>query len=265
MRALELIGISYLVILGYMTVGWLVSLIRRDASVARVADVFWGLGFPMLAWVFFALTEGYLPRKLLVCVLATVWGVRLASYIVVRTWGRGEDRRYQPMRDASGESFWWTRYFQVFLLQGFLMGLIAAPLLASQVYATPDRLTPLDVAGAAVWAIGLFFEAVGDWQLYLFKRDPANAGRVMRRGLWAYTRHPNYFGETLIWWGTFLIALSTPYGYWSVYGPIVITFLLLRVSGVTLLEKDLSETKPGYREYMETTSAFIPWFPRQPR
>lgn len=263
MHVLELIGISYLVILGYMTVGWLVSLIRRDASVARVADVFWGLGFAMLAWVFFALTDGFALRKYLVCALATAWGVRLASYIIVRTWGKGEDPRYQPMRDAAGESFWWKRYFQVFILQGVLLGLIAAPLLAAQFYDTPDSLTPLDLAGVVVWGIGFFFETAGDWQLYVFKRDPANKGKVLRKGLWAYTRHPNYFGETLIWWGIFLIALGTPYGYWSVYGPIVITFLLLRVSGVTLLEKNLVGRKPEYREYMESTSAFVPWFPRR--
>jgi steroid 5-alpha reductase family enzyme len=261
---LGLIGYSFLILWGYMTLAWLVSLIRREASVARVADVFWGLGFVVLTWVFFTLTDGSLPRKLLVCGLTMAWGIRLAAYIVVRTWGKGEDPRYQPMRDAAGESFWWKRYFQVFLLQGFLLGLVAAPLLASQFFSTPEGLTVLDIAGAVVWAIGFLFETVGDWQLYLFKRDPANQGKVLRRGLWAYTRHPNYFGETLMWWGIFLIALATPYGYWSAYGPLVITFLLLRVSGVTLLERNLVDTKPEYRQYMESTSAFIPWFPRKP-
>jgi steroid 5-alpha reductase family enzyme len=258
-----LIGYSFLILWGYQTIAWLLSLIRKDASVARIADIFWGLGFAMLSWVFFAMTDGYLPRKLIVSGLTTVWGVRLAVYIIIRTWGKGEDPRYRPMRDSAGESFWWRRYFQVFLLQGSLLGIVAAPLLASQYFDTPDQITGLDIAGVIVWVIGFLFETVGDWQLYLFKRNPENQGKVMRRGLWAYTRHPNYFGETLIWLGVFLIALATPYGYWSIYGPLVITFLLLKVSGVSLLEKAIVETRPGYRDYMESTSAFIPWFPKK--
>jgi len=258
-----LVGISFLMVWGHMTLAWLVSLVKRDASVARVADVFWALGFVVLAWAMFSFTDGYAPRKYLVGILTTIWGLRLAGHIVLRAWGQGEDYRYQPMRDASGPRFWWTRYFKVFLLQGFLLGLASAPLLAAQFYGTPARLTPLDIAGVVVWGVGFFFEALGDWQLYVFKRDPANKGEVLDRGLWAYTRHPNYFGETLIWWGIFLIALATPYGYWSVYGPIVITVLLLRVSGVTLLEQHQVQRKPQYAEYIRTTSAFVPWFPRK--
>jgi steroid 5-alpha reductase family enzyme len=128
---------------------------------------------------------------------------------------------------------------------------------------TPAHLTGLDLLGFLVWLTGFTFEAVADWQLSRFKADPANRGRVMKQGLWAYSRHPNYFGESLLWWGLFLIALATPYGWWALISPVLITFLLLKVSGVTLLEKDIVERRPEYREYLETTSAFIPWFPKR--
>jgi steroid 5-alpha reductase family enzyme len=135
--------------------------------------------------------------------------------------------------------------------------------MAAESNQTPDHFAVLDVLGAAVWCIGFFFEAVGDWQLAHFKADPANKGKVMRSGLWAYTRHPNYFGEATMWWGLYLIAAGTRWGFWTIFSPILITFLLLRVSGVALLEKAQVEAKPKYHDYVESTSAFIPWFPRR--
>jgi steroid 5-alpha reductase family enzyme len=152
--------------------------------------------------------------------------------------------------------------FTVFLIQAVLLWLVSLAVQIGQISTTPAHLTGLDLLGSLVWVAGFTFEAVADWQLARFKADPANRGKVMNQGLWRYSRHPNYFGESLIWWGLFLIALATPHGWWALISPLVITFLLLKVSGVTLLEKDIVERRPEYREYLETTSAFIPWFPK---
>lgn len=219
----------------------------------------------LLAWLSFAQADGYLGRKLLLALLTTVWGLRLSLHIAWRNWGQGEDRRYQAWRAKRGESFWWVSIFPVFLTQAALLWLVSLAIQIGQVAPTPARLTGLDLLGALVWAAGFTFEAGADWPLARFKADPANRGRVMNRGLWAYSRHPNYFGESLIWWGLFLIVLATPWGWWALVSPVVITFLLLRVSGVTLLERNIVERRPEYREYLETTSPFVPWFPKRIR
>ena len=257
-----MLGLNLLAAVGFMGFVWLLSLPTRNAS---LADVFWGPGFVLLAWLSFAQADGYLGRKLLLALLTTAWGLRLSLHIAWRNWGQGEDRRYQAWRAKRGESFWWVSLFTVFLTQAVLLWLVSLAVQIGQVSPTPARLTGLDLGGALVWAAGFTFEAVADWQLARFKADPANRGRVMNRGLWAYSRHPNYFGESLIWWGLFLIALATPWGWWALVSPVVITFLLLRVSVVTLLEKDIVERRPEYREYLETTSPFVPWFPKRMR
>jgi steroid 5-alpha reductase family enzyme len=239
---------------------WLLSLPTKNAS---LADIFWGLGFVLIAWLTFGLTGGYMGRKVLLTLLTTVWGLRLSLYILWRNWGKGEDRRYQAWRAKRGADFWWVSLFNVFLTQAVLLWLVSLTVQIGQMAATPARLTGLDVLGALLWLTGFSFEALADWQLARFKADPANRGKVMNRGLWAYSRHPNYFGESLIWWGLFLIALATPHGWWALISPVVITFLLLKVSGVVLLEKDIVERRPGYQEYRETTSAFMPWFPKR--
>jgi steroid 5-alpha reductase family enzyme len=258
----EIIGLSVLVALAYMVALWLVSLVARNAS---IVDIFWGLGFVLLVAVYFVATDGYTGRKVLITTLVTVWGLRLSLYILWRNWGKGEDYRYRKWREEAGEKFWWTSLFRVFLLQGALLWLISAPVLAAQFNDDPDHFSPLDLLGALVWGVGFFFEAVGDWQLARFKSDPANKGKVMRSGLWAYTRHPNYFGDATLWWGYYLIAAGTAFGYWTFFSPILMTVLLLRVSGVALLERTQIETKPKYRDYIESTSAFFPWFPRRQR
>jgi steroid 5-alpha reductase family enzyme len=255
-----LLGLTFLAALGFMGGVWLLSLPTRNAS---LADIFWGLGFVLLAWLSFFLTGGYLGRKLLLVFLTSIWGLRLSIHILWRNWGHGEDRRYQAWRASRGASFWWVSLFTVFLTQAVLLWLISLAVQVGQISPTPARLTGLDLLGALVWAAGFTFEAVADWQLARFKADPANQGRVMNKGLWAYSRHPNYFGESLIWWGLFLITLATPYGWWALVSPVLITFLLLKVSGVVLLEKDIAERRPEYREYLETTSAFLPWFPQR--
>jgi steroid 5-alpha reductase family enzyme len=261
MTFLELYAIGALIILGLMTVVWLVSLALRNSS---IVDVVWGTGFVVSNWVYFALApDGFPARKWLIGVLVTIWGVRLSLYILWRNWGKGEDFRYQKWRAEAGRKWWWQSFFQVFLLQGFLMWIISAPLLAAQLGPTPDKLTLFDFAAIPVWAIGFFFEAAGDWQLARFKADPANKGRVLRTGVWRYTRHPNYFGDATQWWAYYLVAAAASGGFWTILSPIIMTVLLLRVSGVTLLEKTLTTTRPGYQEYIESTSAFVPWFPRK--
>ena len=262
MTLFQIIGLSLGVVLVYMAAAWLFSLALRNAS---IVDSFWGLGFALLAAVYFVTTDGIVGRKLLITSLVVVWGLRLSLHILRRNWGQGEDYRYRAWREKAGENFWWISFFQVFLLQGVLLWLISAPVLAAQFYGSPDELTAIDVLGALVWGVGFFFEAVGDWQLAGFKADPANKGKVMQSGLWRYTRHPNYFGDATVWWGHFVIAAGTVDGLWTIFSPVLMTVLLLRVSGVALLERAQVRTKPQYRAYVESTSAFLPWFPRRQR
>jgi steroid 5-alpha reductase family enzyme len=255
-----LIGLA--VILTAQTVVWAVSLRLRDAS---VADVCWGLGFVLLAWVFCLLSPTLTPRSSLVAVLVTLWGARLSWHIFRRNQGRGEDPRYQAMRASHGHAFWWRSLFTVFWLQGAILWFVALPVLAAIRAAEPAALTAVDGLGILLFAVGFSFEVVGDRQLRRFRRDPANRDRVLDRGLWRYTRHPNYFGDAVLWWGLYAMAAATPNGWLSVLSPALMTFLLMRVSGVTLLEQSLKASKPGYHAYIARTPAFFPWFPRVPR
>jgi steroid 5-alpha reductase family enzyme len=251
--------VSVLVILGYMTTIWVVSLALHNSS---IVDIFWGAGFVFIHWVYFVFTpDGFLGRKLLLGLLITIWGLRLSFYILRRNWGKPEDFRYQKWRQEAGGKWWWQSYFKVFVLQGFLLWIISTPLLAAQFSPAPAKLSLIDFAALAVWGVGFFFEAVGDWQLARFRVDPANKGKVMRAGVWRYTRHPNYFGDATQWWGYYLFALAAG-GWWTIFSPVLMTYLLRRVSGVALLEKSMV-ARPGYKEYVESTSAFLPWFPRK--
>ena len=243
---------------GAMTLLWLVSLAVRDSS---IVDIFWGAGFVLIAWVAFVTADGVEARRLLLVVLTSIWGLRLSAYLAWRNLGKGEDYRYTAMRERWGSRWWWWSLFQVFLLQGVLMWTVSLPVQAGQVPATPD-LGWAALAGAAMWAVGMFFEGVGDLQMARFKADPANRGTVMDRGLWRYTRHPNYFGDFLVWWGLGTVAAEASGAWWSLVGPALMSFLLLRVSGVAMLEKTIGERRPGYAEYVRRTSAF---FPRPPR
>jgi steroid 5-alpha reductase family enzyme len=259
MSFISIYGFTLLILLGLMVVLWLVSLALKNAS---IVDIFWGTGFIISGWLYFAFTpDGFLQRKLLLALLVTVWGLRLSLHILWRNAGKGEDYRYQVWRRQAGAHWWWRSLFKVFLLQGILMGIISTPLLAAQFFPGPGRLTVFDILGVALWLVGFFFEAVGDLQLARFRADPANKGSVMTAGVWRLTRHPNYFGDTAQWWGYFLIAAAAG-GWWTVFSPLLMTLFLLRVSGVSLLEKTLAQ-RPGYEAYMKTTSAFIPWFPQK--
>jgi steroid 5-alpha reductase family enzyme len=257
---LEIYLLSGLVTLGIMALLWLVSLALRDSS---IVDPFWGTGFVIVNWLYFALTPDGLPaRKWIAAILVTIWGLRLSGYLLWRNWGKGEDFRYQKWRQESGKKWWWYSFFKVYLLQGILLWIISAPLLAAQYGSASGGLTAFDILAIPVWLVGFFFEAAGDFQLARFKADPANKGKVLDHGVWRYTRHPNYFGDAAQWWAYYLFALGAG-GWWTIFSPVIMTILLMRVSGVTLLEKTLTTTKPGYKEYVENTSAFVPWFPHK--
>jgi steroid 5-alpha reductase family enzyme len=243
-----------------MIIGWLISLRYRNVT---IVDSLWGLGFVLVVWITFSLSEGFAGRKTLIAVLVTVWGMRLSIYLSRRNWRAGEDARYGEWRKKSGEQFRVVSLYKVFLLQAVFLWVIALVLQWGQLSTTPDRFVWLDILGVFVWLFGFVFEAVGDRQLARFKADPANKGRVMDRGLWAYTRHPNYFGEFLIWWGFFLITLSTPNSGWTVISPLIITAVLLKMTGIPLTEATIVKTRPGYNDYIKRTSAFVPWFPRK--
>ena len=246
------------IILVYMLVLWLASLALRNSS---IVDIFWGLGFVIAAWAYHALATQAAGRAWLLLAIVTLWGLRLSLYILWRNWGKPEDFRYAKWRAESGGRWWWKSLFQVFLLQGLLLWIVSAPLLAAQLGPASNSLTWLDGIALGVWLIGFFFEAIGDFQLARLRADPTKKGTVLRSGVWRYTRHPNYFGDAAQWWGYYLLALAAG-GWWTIFSPLLMTTLLLRVSGVTLLEQTLKDSKPGYREYVESTSAFIPWFPR---
>lgn len=234
---------------------WLVSLVKHDVS---IVDSLWSLMFLAGAVMYASMTAEPGPRTTLVLILVAVWALRLFGYITWRNWGEEEDRRYQAIRARNEPNFAVKSLYLIFLLQATLAWIISLPLLAAIAGLGP--LGALDYLGVTLFAVGLLFETAGDFQLARFKADPANDGQVMRSGLWSYTRHPNYFGECCVWWGFFLIALSAG-GWWSIVGPVLMTVLLLKVSGVALLEKDLSERRPDYAQYVKNTNAFFPGFP----
>lgn len=251
---LWLAGLVPILLLAFGT--WGLSLVRRDVS---IVDAVWPLFF-LSASAAYALGHAEeTPRTRLVLVLVTLWAVRLSLHIAARAWGEPEDRRYRAIRARHEPGFAWKSLYLVFALQGGLAWLISLPLLAALTGSAP--VSGLDFAGVALWVVGFAVESHADWRLMRFRRDPANRNRVLDAGLWRYSRHPNYFGECLLWWGYYLIALAAG-GWWSVVAPVLMTFLLLRVSGIPLLEKDMAERRPAYRDYAQRTNAFIPGPPR---
>jgi steroid 5-alpha reductase family enzyme len=202
-------------------------------------------------------------RKILILTLVSIWGIRLVIYLAIRNIGKGEDFRYQEFRRNYGpKRYWWFSFFQTFLLQGVLIMIISLPLLGIHSSATSGDLNVLDYLGILVWIIGFTFETVGDFQLARFKKNIKNKGKVLNKGFWKYTRHPNYFGDSAVWWayGIFSIAAGS---YWQIIGSIIMTLLIIKISGVSLLEKTLKDTKPQYRDYIQKTNSFFPWFPKK--
>ena len=256
MSFLQLILINLAAVVVAMGVMWVISIFRRDTS---IVDPFWGFGFVILAWISCGLLSDN-PRAWLLMAMVSVWGLRLSAYLLWRNHGEPEDRRYVAMREHYGEAFWWKSIYVVFGLQGAIMWLVSLTFQAGMFYGDPE-LGWLDALGVCVWLVGLFFESVGDYQMARFRANPENKGRVMDRGLWRFTRHPNYFGDFCIWWGVYLVAVAAG-AWWTIFAPLGMSFLLVRVSGVRLLESDIADRRPEYRRYQERTNAFLPWFPK---
>lgn len=242
---------------GLVTIGWLASLALKRVD---IVDSLWSLMFLLSAAVYAHAADVITPRAELLLWMVGLWAVRLSVYLGWRCAGHEEDRRYRAMRARGGPRFHITSLWRIFGLQAALAWLISIPLLGAALGTAP--LGMLDYAGAALWAVGFVFEVVGDWQLARFKAQPGSEDKVMDRGLWRYTRHPNYFGDACMWWGFWLLALSAG-AWWSVLGPALMTFLLLRVSGVTLLERSIGKRRPAYAEYVQRTNAFWPGVPRE--
>ena len=254
-----LIGSGALV-LALMTALWGVSVFRKDAS---VVDPWWSIGF-LLVTGLTAVRTGFTPGKALLLGMVGAWAIRLWLHLLSRSRGKPEDPRYAAFRRKYGaDRYWWVSFFQVFLLQGVLIVLVSAPLQLAAAAPGPDPVSLVDLAGLALFATGFFVEAVADAQLQSFREasargGPSAPGTVLDTGLWRFSRHPNYFGEALLWWGLFLCALDQPMGLATVFAPALMTFLLVKVSGVAMLDAHLAATRPGYAEYIRRTSAFVP-------
>lgn len=242
-----------LLIFVYMTAWFVISVILKRND---VADVAWGLGFVVSAWILYLMNSVGNTRASIVLVLVTIWGLRLTYHIFMRNIKKSEDSRYATWRIEWKKYFYVRSYLQVFILQGVLMFLILIPVSLVNINAT-SGINALDVVGIFVWILGFYFESVGDSELKKFLSNPDNKGGILNTGLWKYTRHPNYFGEVAQWWGVWIITLSVPYGYVAILGPLTITFLILKVSGVPLLERKMSQN-PLFDQYIRSTSKFIP-------
>jgi len=236
---------------------WAMATARRNVG---LVDIFWSLFFVAATGVYAANAGDLSLRSSLVILLVLLWAIRLAGYLAWRNWNADEDHRYRAIRARNEPNFALKSLYLVFGLQAVLAWLISAPLHAAVTSAS--AINRMDLAGVALVLFGVALETAGDLQLARFKADPQNRGRVMDRGLWRYTRHPNYFGECCVWWGFWLIAVAAG-GAWTVFAPVLMTYLLLRVSGVSLLEKDIAERRPAYRDYVRRTNAFIPGLPKR--
>lgn len=251
-------------LLGAVILGlWAVSVRIRDVS---FIDSFWAFGMAMLVVSTFLQAGGAPDRMALITGLTVLWGLRLSIHLFTRWRAEGEDPRYKRIighaMEKKGWSFAKTALLQVFALQAVLLFIVCLPAQLGQMSAEPARLGLLAWAGTGVALIGIAFETVGDWQLRRFRADPTMKGKVLDTGLWRYTRHPNYFGDACTWWGIWLVAAETTLGLYSVVGPILITWLLTRLSGVPMLEHGLRKRRPGYEDYIRKTSGFFPWPPR---
>ncbi|MEM7452721.1 MAG: DUF1295 domain-containing protein [Planctomycetota bacterium] len=262
-----LILINLAIAVGFLFLIWLLSLYAKDAS---IIDPCWGFGFVIVAWSTWLQLETRSPLATLLLVLVTIWGLRLTIYLLWRNHGflrfgvehkHEEDRRYRAMREKHGERFWWVSLFTVFMLQATLLWIISLTVQAGMYFGGESTIGVLAIVGAVIWFVGFYFETVGDWQLAVFKSKPDSKGKVFDRGLWRYTRHPNYFGDFCVWWGLFLVA-ATAGVWWTVFCPALMSFFLVKVSGVAMLERDISDRRPEYQAYIRRTNSFFPWWPK---
>ena len=254
MTAIAIYG--FVVSLVLMTALWLVSLLAKNVS---IVDIFWSLTILSIGWVYFSQSDLITIRHLVVFAFLHLWAIRLAFYLAWRNWGEPEDKRYRAMRDTHGPGFRWTSLFRVFWVQAVAAWLVSLPLLF--VFHAGVVIRSVEFLATALFLVGFFFEAIGDWQMDRFRSEPNNRGQVCDGGLWRYTRHPNYFGEAVLWWGFWFFALARNAPFWSLVSPALLTFLLLRVSGAHLLERSLIKEKPAYGDYVRRTPAFVPWMP----
>lgn len=260
MALVNLLLVNLGVVAVMMLCVWLASLWLRDVS---IVDLVWGTGFVLVGWVTFVATGPPTPQKLLVAVMTSVWGLRLSGYLAWRNLGKVEDYRYRAMRDRYGDSFPFRSLFTVFGLQAAVMWIVSLPVQTGQLSVNQDQIDGITFLGISIWMTGFFFESVGDFQLARFKSNPKNRGLVMDQGLWRYTRHPNYFGDFLVWWGIYLVSFGKGVAWWSAIGPVVMSIFLMRVSGVTLLESSLKTRKRGYVDYIRRTNSFFPLPPKR--
>lgn len=249
-----------ILIIVLVTLLWMYSVYIKNAS---IVDIFWGFGFVVITTYLFFTADNLSLRQIILSALVSIWGLRLTIHLFIRNVGKPEDFRYQKFRKDYGEHrYWWFSYFQVFLLQGVLMLMIASPLFG--VYLTEENtsLNVFDFLAIALWIIGISFEAGGDYQLTKFRSQRKSKDEVLSSGFWKYTRHPNYFGDAAVWWSYALFAIAAQQ-YWFVLGSLLMTYLIIKISGVAMLERSLSTDKPAYKDYAERTSAFFPWFPKK--
>jgi len=248
-------GWSFTAIVLVATAFWAASLVRNDVS---IVDALWSLMFLLMLGLYMFMGEEPGPRGWLVLSLVVIWAIRLSAFISIRNHGEPEDHRYQTIRKNNEPNFRFKSLFIVFGLQAALAGFIALPLLVAASDTSP--LGWLDFVGLTLWLVGMFFEVVGDQQLKTFRADPANEGEVLDTGLWRFTRHPNYFGEFTLWWGYYCLALAAG-GWWTLLSPLLMSVLLLKVSGVALLESSIKQRRPAYARYIKNTNAFFPGLP----
>lgn len=249
------VSLAFLIVLLLATTFWVVSLLKKNVS---IVDSLWSMMFLLMLGLYVLQQDDIGPRATLLLALVSFWAIRLSLFIGIRNHGQPEDHRYQTIRRNNEPNFQFKSLYIVFGLQAVLAGFISLPLIAAASVDTP--LGWLDALGLALWCTGMFFEVIGDQQLKNFQSNPANRGKVLDTGLWTYTRHPNYFGEFTLWWGYYCFALAAG-GWWTILSPLLMSVLLLKVSGVALLESTIGQRRPGYASYVERTNAFFPWFP----
>jgi len=260
MRVANYLMINATIVSGWMLLFWLCSVPVRNVA---IVDIAWGLGFVLVAIVSALLPSSESVNQWLMPVMVAIWGCSLSGYLAWRNYGKPEDKRYRAMRDHRGKAFVYSSLWIVFGLQTVLLWILALPVQMG-IFQTDPGWHLFHLVGIILWLVGFLFETIGDYQLARFLCDPDSRGKVMDRGLWKYTRHPNYFGDFLVWWGIYFVSLAGAAGnWWTVIGPLLISFLLMRISGVPMLEQNLRLSRPGYAEYARSTNSFFPWWPKQ--